>query len=78
MEHYWCLRWLLQEGITEIPARVIRDNLVRFERVPLVHRLADLPASAPDTPVNVAITRVDLLAAVIECRVAGSVAPADA
>ena len=78
MEHYWCLRWLLQEGITETPARVIRDNLVRFERVPLVHRLADLPASTPDTPVNVAITRVDLLAAVLECRVAGSVAPADA
>jgi exoribonuclease-2 len=72
MEHYWCLRWLLQEAITEIPARVIRDNLVRFERVPLVHRLADLPPSPPDTPVTVAITRVDLLGAVLECRVAGA------
>jgi len=76
MENYWCLRWLLQEGISEIPARVIRDNLVRFERVPLVHRLADLPPSPPDTPVNVAITRVDLLAAVLECRVAAAVVPA--
>ncbi|MEO6565696.1 MAG: RNB domain-containing ribonuclease [Casimicrobiaceae bacterium] len=75
MENYWCLRWLLQEGISEMPARVIRDNLVRFERVPLVHRLADLPASPPNTPVNVAITRVDLLAAVLECRVAGAVVP---
>ena len=72
MEHYWCLRWLLQEKITEIPARVIRDNLVRFERVPLVHRLADLPPSPPDTPVTVAITRIDLLGAVLECRVAGA------
>ncbi len=72
MENYWCLRWLLQEAIAEIPARVIRDNLVRFERVPLVHRLADLPPSPPDTPVTVAITRIDLLGAVLECRVAGA------
>jgi exoribonuclease-2 len=72
MEHYWCLRWLLQEEIAEIPARVIRDNLVRFERVPLVHRLADLPPSPPDTLVSVAITRIDLLGAVLECRVAGA------
>ncbi len=72
MEQYWCLRWLLQEKVTEIPARVIRDNLVRFERVPLVHRLADLPPSPPDTLVSVAITRVDLLGAVLECRVAGA------
>ena len=73
MEHYWSLRWLLQEGVTETPARVIRDNLVRFERVPIVHRLADLPPSPPDTQVNVAITRVDLLQAVLECRVASTV-----
>lgn len=81
MEQYWCLRWLLQEKITEIPARVIRDNLVRFDRVPLVHRLADLPPSPPDSLVTVAITRVDLLGAVLECRVAGAaqlVAPAAA
>ena len=79
MEHYWSLRWLLQEGVTETPARVIRDNLVRFERVPIVHRLADLPPSPPDTQVNVAITRVDLLQAVLECRVASTViATADA
>ena len=49
MEHYWCLRWLLQEGVTETTATVIRDNLVRFDRLPLVVRLADLPALAPDT-----------------------------
>ncbi len=31
MEHYWCLRWLLQEGVTETTGTVIRENLVRFE-----------------------------------------------
>ena len=39
MEHYWCLRWLLQEGIAETTGTVIRDTLVRFARLPLVVRL---------------------------------------
>jgi exoribonuclease-2 len=71
MEHYWCLRWLLQEGVTETVASVIRDNLVRFDRLPLVLRLADLPALAPDSGVRVGIGRVDLLAATLDCRYAG-------
>jgi len=71
MEHYWCLRWLLQERVTETPATVIRENLVRFDRLPLVMRLADLPNSPPGTSVRVAIGNVDLLAATLECRVAG-------
>jgi exoribonuclease-2 len=78
MEHYWCLRWLLQEGVRETGATVIRDNLVRFDRLPLVVRLADLGDSAPGTPVRVAIGRIDLLAATLECRVAGVAASAAA
>ena len=71
MERYWCLRWLLQEGVSECPARAIRDTLVRFERLPIVVRLPDMPAQAADTPVRVAITRVDLLECSLECRYAG-------
>jgi len=71
MEHYWCLRWLLQENITETGARVIRDNLVRFAPIPVVARVADVPAVPPDTPVRIAIGRIDLLAATLECRYAG-------
>jgi len=71
MEHYWCLRWLLQEGVTEATARVIRENLVRFEQLPLVMRVADLPPQPADTMVRIAIGRVDLLAATFECRFAG-------
>jgi exoribonuclease-2 len=74
MEHYWCLRWLLQENITETGARVIRDNLVRFESIPVVTRVADVPALPPDTPVRVAIGRIDLLGAALECRYAGPAA----
>jgi exoribonuclease II len=72
LEHYWCLRWLLQEGVTETTATVIRDNLVRFDRLPLVVRLPDLPAQAPETPVRVAVRRIDLIGATLECRYAGN------
>ncbi len=69
MEHYWCLRWLLQENITETTASVIRENLVRFDRLPIVMRLADLPPQAPGRLVRIGIGRIDLLAATLECRV---------
>jgi exoribonuclease-2 len=72
MEHYWCLRWLLQENVTETTAVVVRDNLVRFEHLPLWLRLADLPALAPESRVRVAIARVDLIAATLECRFLGT------
>ena len=74
MEHYWCLRWLLQEGIGECTASVVRDNLVRFDRLPIVMRLPEMPAAAPDTKLRVAILRVDLLQPGMECRYAGPAA----
>ena len=71
MEHYWCLRWLLQDQVTRCNARVICDTLVRFDRLPLVMRLPDMPAQPADTPVRVAIGRIDLLDCTLECRYAG-------
>ncbi|MDQ6621397.1 MAG: RNB domain-containing ribonuclease [Pseudomonadota bacterium] len=72
MEHYWCLRWLLQEHVEEAAGTVVRDNLVRLDGVPLVVRVADLPSLPPQSSVRVAIGRIDLLAATLECRMAGS------
>ena len=72
MEHYWCLRWLLQENVAETTAVVVRDNLVRFEHLPLWLRLADLPALAPEARVRVGIARVDLIASTLECRFLGT------
>ena len=73
MEQYWCLRWLMQENLTETTASVIRDNLVRFDRLPWVQRLADLPPQPAETGIRVAIARIDLLNAALECRYAGTV-----
>jgi exoribonuclease-2 len=71
MERYWCLRWLLQESVTECAATVIRENLVRFDALPLVVRLPDMPTGAAERGVRVAIGRIDLLEMTLECRYAG-------
>jgi exoribonuclease-2 len=73
MEHYWCLRWLLQERIGECTATVMRENLVRFDRLPIVMRLPDMPNQEPQASVRVAIGRIDLLAPSLEARFAGRV-----
>ena len=71
MEHYWCLRWLLQEKVEQAGATVVRDNLVRLDAIPLYLRVADLPALAPQARVRVGLDRIDLLAATLETRYLG-------
>jgi exoribonuclease-2 len=73
MEYFWCLRWLQQESISEITAFVLRENLVRFEHVPIVTRVADL-AAAPGAHVRIAIGAIDLFELTLECRHAGAAA----
>ncbi|HNP25734.1 MAG TPA: RNB domain-containing ribonuclease, partial [Nitrosomonas sp.] len=60
MEHYWCLRWLLQEHIETINAQVIKENLVKFDHMPLVMRISSLPNMAPDSYVKLEIQDIDL------------------
>jgi len=66
MEHYWCLRWLVQESVAEIDAEVVREGLVRLQGMPLTARVPSLPALAPGALVRLAVEGVDLL----ECTVA--------
>ena len=61
METYWGLRWLLQEGIQSIEAVVLRENLVRFQGVPLVTRVPSLPEAAPGARIRLELKAVDLL-----------------
>jgi exoribonuclease-2 len=49
MERYWTLRYLLQEGISELEATVFKDGLARADTLPLVLPVlgaADLPRGA--------------------------------
>jgi exoribonuclease-2 len=66
MERYWCLRWLRQRGEAAPAARVLRDNLVRLEGIPLVLKVSSLPALERGARVRLAIEDIDLLDA--ECR----------
>jgi len=66
MERYWCLRWLRQEGESAPVARVLRESLVRLERLPLVLRVPSLPALDRSVRVRLGIEDIDLLDA--ECR----------
>ena len=67
LEHYWCLRFIEQEGITEAEAVVVRENLVRFERLPLSVRVPSLPELAPGSRVRLEIVKFDLLERTLSC-----------
>ena len=68
MERYWCLRWLLQESINKIGAQVLKENLVRLDRMPLVMRVPSLPDMPPETHVELEISQIDLLELTCDAR----------
>jgi exoribonuclease-2 len=61
LERYWMLRWLIQEDIHEVTASVIREDLVRFDALPMVTRAPSVAGVAPGSKVRLAISDIDLL-----------------
>ncbi len=68
MERYWCLRWLTQEARTTATATVIRENLLRFDELPLVARVPSVPDLPPDAVVELAISEIDMLELTLHCE----------
>jgi exoribonuclease-2 len=75
MEHYWCLRWLEQEKVTEAEATVLRENLVRFDRLPLVVRVPSLPELEPGTRVRLGVEAPDFIERQVNCVWRGQISP---
>lgn len=68
MERYWSLFWLVQEHVETAEATVLRDNLCRFDELPLVVRLASLPPLPAGSRIVLVISRVDLLDLSFHCE----------
>ncbi|HSO05946.1 MAG TPA: RNB domain-containing ribonuclease [Pelomicrobium sp.] len=68
MERYWCLRWLEQERVDETGAEVLREGLVRIDRIPLVGRVPSLPELPAGARVRLEITGVDLWELTFQAR----------
>ncbi|WP_284616327.1 ribonuclease catalytic domain-containing protein [Aquabacterium humicola] len=61
IERYWAMRWLEQNAVTELDAAVLKDGLVRADRLPLVFKALGCDALPRGTHVRVRITGIDLL-----------------
>jgi exoribonuclease-2 len=61
IERYWTLRWLEQNGITELDCAVLKDGLVRADTLPLVLRAVGAENMPRGARVRVRLGRADLL-----------------
>lgn len=68
MERYWVIRWLAQEGIAQLDATVRKENLVKVDRLPGLHRVPSLPELAPGSRVTLAVDKTDLLDLILDFR----------
>ena len=68
MEFYWCLRHIQQEQTGKLTAHVIRENLVRFDQLPIVQRIHDMPSQTPGAQVILNVAEVDLFEPALHVR----------
>ena len=68
MERYWCLRYIQQEGLSEISGTVIRDNLVRLDGMPYITKVPSLPELAIGARVQLEVRHLDFLEIQLDAR----------
>ncbi len=61
IERYWTIRWLEQNGVTELDVTVVKEGLVRAETLPLVLGATGIDALPRGTRARVRLTGRDLL-----------------
>lgn len=63
MERYWCLRWLQQEGIGEIPAGALRrPGLFKLDHLPLMVSIPSAPSLTQGARILVKVGAIDFVA----------------
>ena len=72
MERYWCLRWLVQHNVVDIQGKVIRDELVRFDGIPLVCRTQSMPQLTRGESVQLRVSDIDLFELTLRCEYQGT------
>lgn len=77
MERYWCLRWLRQQPDILVDGKVLRDNLVRLETIPLLLKVPSLPVLLPGSRVRLKIEGSDLLDVDVHARYVETLAEPD-
>ena len=69
-EKYWCLKWLLQQGLPWTGrTRLLKDAVVRVEAIPLRLTVPELMSTPRGATVLVEITQIDLLSLNASVRV---------
>jgi exoribonuclease II len=61
MERFWTLRWLQQQGVTELDATVMTGGLVRAETLPLVFGVAGTESMPRGTRIRARLASIDLM-----------------
>jgi exoribonuclease-2 len=61
IERYWTLRWLEQNQVAEVEAAVMKDGLVRAEKLPLVFRVPGTESLPRGARVRARVAGIDLL-----------------
>ncbi|MGA7984928.1 MAG: RNB domain-containing ribonuclease [Burkholderiales bacterium] len=67
MEHYWCLRWLVQERVSAVEGVVVREGTVRLDGMPLTVRVPSLPDCELGTRVRLEVGEIDLVERTAAC-----------
>ena len=79
MEAYWSLVYLQQQGIKELTATLLKDDLVRIDGLPMVARAGGIPFDAlPRTQMKVSVAEVDADKQFIALNYVKAVAPPNA
>jgi exoribonuclease-2 len=68
MERYWSLRWIEQEGLSEIEAIVVKEELVRIEGLPFMQRIPGLPELDRGQKIRLAVLGCDYIELILETK----------